>query len=637
MTAEATWFDKRIESVKRWQQGISYAKGISAFLAVHALFWIGLVVAYPYSRWVQAFFFWNPWVRKIAGLVYVPWVITLVPSLRRRLLRPFQPNLIPDRFRHEFQGESYFGECRVTAIRDGRPVTHPANQYFKPPLQGPRVVEAPSGYGKTTLLQWYVQQPGNPRVVLMATECNQGVMEAIQKCLLGIARDAGFLQTLVYSGGLEVIIDGLNEADPETREKIRTFVNDYFRGNYLLTTQPVMGYKVPRAAELWKLQPLATDQARAFLIGQWPRVEAAAAGAGVDRERYEVAVQKLLDDTDPEDGPDSFGLATPLDAALVADLIALNVEPELNALVAQHVRLARDGFRRTAPAGEPAFDRVGGRALEAVRGPKPGLDLSGLEREREALLERKLLINHGTEYAFRHDRIRDYFIALSIPGVDEALSLRKDTRLTGAFEFLPDTLDKVDADELGEILKTEAADGDARVWSKYKPRWKPPGRVERIEGLLREATTRFRDKNPGETPDLTAIGGRVVDAIRADGPPNWTGLEPIVESLLAAHVMRAGSTPTEPARFRSEDLRWYFVALNLSSLGALNRAKELGIDDRFARAFEFLPRLLDKPARDELGQHLETASAAAGADGPQPCPAWELYRKNWRRRKSGVS
>jgi HEAT repeat protein len=638
MSAEATAVGNRVKSLEWWRKAIDYLKATSSIWAGHALFWVVLVAVYPYSRWVQAFFFWNPWVRRIAGFIYVPWVITLVPPLRRRLLRPFQANLIPDRFQHEFRGDSYFAQSRITATREGHTVTQSANEYLKPPLRGPRVIEAPSGYGKTTLLQWFVQQPGNPRVVLRATECDHGVMKSIQQCVQGIAKDEGFLRTLVYSGGLDVIIDGLNEASPETRGQIGTFVNDYFRGNYLLTTQPLLRYKIPRAAELWKLQPLAADQVQGFLIGQWPRVHATAVAHGVSQARYEAAVHKLVNDTYPEADPDRFGLATPLDAALVADLIAQNVEPDLNNLIVQHVSLARDSFREIAPAQEPAFERVGESALELVRGQKPKLDLAGLEGECDALVKRKLLINHGTEYFFRHDRIRDYFIALSVLAVEKALQLREDPRFTGVFEFLPETLDKTDADELGEILEKEAADtADNRVWSKYKVRWDQPVRFERIERLIRAATTRYQARKPGETPNFVAIGQRTTNAIQSSSSPSWNGLEAEVDGLVAARVMQQGPTPNEPARFRTEDLGSYFVALYLASPCLLDRAKELSTDDRFAGLFEFLPRLLRKPERDELGKYLESASKEAREAGKPPYPAWEQYRKNWRRRKSADS
>jgi HEAT repeat protein len=626
--------DKVISHLQQHRQRVEWSKRVVWVVSAHIAFWAALVFLYPRYRWVQAIFFWNPWVRRIAGLGYVPWVITFVPYLRRRLLRPFQANLIPDRFQHEFQRDSYFARSRITSSRGGHTVTRSANEYLKPPLRGPRVIEAPSGCGKTTLLQWFVQQPGNPRVVLRATECDQGVMKAIQQCVQGIARDEAFLQTLVYSGGLDVIIDGLNEATPETRGQIGTFVNDLFRGNYLLTTQPLLGYKIPRAAELWKLQPLATNQIPMFLIRQWRRVETTAAAHRVSKAQYKAAVRKLLDGVDPETETERFTLSTPLDAALVADLIAQNIEPDLNNLIAQHVRLARDSFREIAPAQEPAFSRVGEKALELVRGQKPKLDLVGLERECDALITRKLLISHGTEYFFRHDRIRDYFIALSIPGVDQALQLRHDPRSSGVFEFLPETLDKTDADELGEILKKEAADtADNRVWSKYKLRWDQPGRFERIEDLIRVATTHYHAKKPGQTPNFVAIGERATDEIQSSVLPNWNSLEAEVDGLVAARVMLQSSAPNEPARFRTEDIRRYFAALYLASTKLLSRAKELSTDDRIAGLFEFLPRLLDKPERDELGKYLEKASNDAKKAGKSLYLAWEQYRKNWRRRK----
>src|SRR5262249_10796112 len=159
------------------------------------------------------------------------------------------------------------------------------------------------------------------------------------------------------------------------------FVNDHSCGNYLITTQPLQGYKIPRAAELWKLQPLAADQVQAFLFGQWPRVNTTAAAHRISQGQYEGAVQKLLDNVDPQIGPDEFSLSIPLDAALVADLIAQNIEPDLNNLIAQHVSLARANFRDIAPGQEPAFEQVGQRALQMIQGPKPKLDLVGLERE----------------------------------------------------------------------------------------------------------------------------------------------------------------------------------------------------------------------------------------------------------------
>ena len=61
--------------------------------------------------------------------------------------------------------------------------------------------------------------------------------------------------------------------------------------------------------------------------------------------------------------------------------------------------------------------------------------------------------------------------------MEAALALLEDARFTGVYEFLPETLDSEDANELGEMLMEEAADSsDKRVWAKYKTRWKKPRR-----------------------------------------------------------------------------------------------------------------------------------------------------------------
>ncbi len=61
---------------------------LRTILIVHGAAWLGLVLAYPYFVKVRSIFFWNPWVRKIAGLGYVDWLLTRIPLLRRRFLPP---------------------------------------------------------------------------------------------------------------------------------------------------------------------------------------------------------------------------------------------------------------------------------------------------------------------------------------------------------------------------------------------------------------------------------------------------------------------------------------------------------------------------------------------------------------------
>jgi hypothetical protein len=92
----------------------------------------------------------------------------------------------------------------------------------------------------------------SPRTIvyLPAQKCDKGIIEAIQIKLHGQAQDAEFLKNLIYSGAIDICIDGLNEVTADTRAKICQFVESYFRGNIIMTTQPQNGHhqKPPKSS-----------------------------------------------------------------------------------------------------------------------------------------------------------------------------------------------------------------------------------------------------------------------------------------------------------------------------------------------------------------------------------------------------
>ncbi|HEX4613008.1 MAG TPA: hypothetical protein VH092_32760 [Urbifossiella sp.] len=198
------------------------------------------------------------------------------------------------------------------------------------------------------------------------------------------------------------------------------------------------------------------------------------------------------------------------------------------------------------------------------------------------------------------------------------------------FEFLPETLDPAAANKLGEELRSEAADtGDKRVWEKYKPRWHDPGAAARIDGYLSGAIRHYHQKYPHGKPNYAEVGERAEAALLGTGVPNWLGLEGEVESLLAADLLVPGRSAADPARFPTDEIWSYFIAVFWSSKGEQSRVKPFSADERFAGAFTFLPRMLEKPGRDELGRFLESENKR------QPLAAWEQYRKHWKRRRAG--
>jgi hypothetical protein len=87
---------------------VNWLTGTGKVLGVHALFWTLLVVFYPRLPLVQALFFWNPWVRRIAGLGYVGLLLAWVPPLRRILFSPFRASLLSDAALENFSDVHYY-------------------------------------------------------------------------------------------------------------------------------------------------------------------------------------------------------------------------------------------------------------------------------------------------------------------------------------------------------------------------------------------------------------------------------------------------------------------------------------------------------------------------------------------------
>ena len=113
-TSVATALQQEIDKKK---PNVSVNWGVK-LLFVHAIFWLVLIFAYPRSPLVQATFFWNRWVRLMAGLGYVGFLLTWVPFLRRQLFTPFKESLLADARIFESDEKSYFEGSTVRLPND---------------------------------------------------------------------------------------------------------------------------------------------------------------------------------------------------------------------------------------------------------------------------------------------------------------------------------------------------------------------------------------------------------------------------------------------------------------------------------------------------------------------------------------
>ncbi|NES22077.1 MAG: HEAT repeat domain-containing protein [Symploca sp. SIO3E6] len=480
-------------------------------ILIHITFWLALIFAYPKFPQVQAIFFWNPWVRKILGVGYVGFLLTWIPYLRRKLFEPFKPSLQADAGLDTFQHLAYFpqSQVKVPGSKDIKPITAAL-----PSIQGQIVLEGDSGWGKSMFLRHLVANSQQIIVYLPAQKCNQGVIEAIQAKLHGQAQDAAFLKNLIYSGAIDICIDGLNEITADTRAKITHFVERYFRGNIIMTTQP-LEWTPPSTAKTYYLQPLEPHQIQEFLISRQPRFPEDAKVQGRD---YEDACTAYLNNTlnfqqpaevsqsCPNNSSGSILLAlgntrepdapttnlqhvpqqpkeeleaakrilsNPMDLTLISLMLSQGKTPDLFHLQEQQYHQMAEEFLKEWRYEFPLkkFSQAVYQMRLNDEKALPAADfyqeLLSLEDEKYKMaVSRQWTDREGKskkEWYFRHDKIMDFFLVQNFLGNSEEAEARlidhmNDPRFRGVYFLLATLLPLTAAQELREQLIQYAAD-----------------------------------------------------------------------------------------------------------------------------------------------------------------------------------
>lgn len=459
-----------ITALEAWQ----WVANLWTTLLAHAAFWLALIFLYPKSPAIQAIFFWNPWVRNIFGLGYVTFLLTWVPFLRRKLFEPFKISLLADAALDRFNPDFYFDGSDVK--RQGSDEAIPLRQAI-PSLKGQVVLEGDSGLGKTMFLRHLLQQSDRIVVYLPATKCAEGAIEAIQKKLHGDElKDPKFLQSLIYSGAIDICIDGLNEVSPDTRAKINQFVESHFRGNILLTTQP-LEWKPPATAKTYIMQPLQPDQIERYLLS---RRSFLPKSSPVQGEEYDRACQIFLDSLlhpstlSPEEQKAAQAiLSNPMELDLAARMLAANHPPDLFRLREQQYKLMAKEYQQTWNKEFPL--KTFSEAVYQLRlTDKTALPAADFYNELVAMEDEKYRMvvtrqwqdseaKAKKEWYFRHDKIAEFFMVQTFLGDSNAVNDRLyqhigDSRFRGVYFLLATLLPLDAAQELREDLIQYAAD-----------------------------------------------------------------------------------------------------------------------------------------------------------------------------------
>ena len=498
---EADTVQSAIYNLEGWKWFFA-AKNI---ILIHITFWLALIFAYPKFPQVQAIFFWNPWVRRILGMGYVGFILAWVPFLRRKLFEPFKFSLLADAGLNNFNSQAYFPQSSVVETRliassssssqniassssssqniasssqniasSSQQKQIPLITQEIPSIKGQIVLEGDSGLGKSMFLRHLVKSSQTIVVYLPAHKCDQGVIEAIQAKLHGQAQDAEFLKNLIYSGAIDICIDGLNEVTADTRAKITQFVESYFRGNIIMTTQP-LEWIPPSTAKMYYLQPLERQQIEQFLITRQQRLPK---DAKIQGTAYEQACKNYLTEAfNQQQSREELEaaqrtLSNPMDLTLVAQMLSQGKQPDLfrlqeqqyNEMAAEYLQEWKHEF--PLKKFSEAVYQMRLNDEKALSGEVFYQELESMEDEKyKMVVSRQWLDEKGEakkECYFRHDKIMDFFLVQTFLGDGDAAEQRlvdhmNDPRFRGVYFLLATLLPLDKAKALREELIQYAA------------------------------------------------------------------------------------------------------------------------------------------------------------------------------------
>ena len=443
-----------------------WSKRLLPLLVFHMLFWIVLIFMYPKSKKIQAIFFWNPFPRKILGLGYINALLVWTPFLQRILFSPFRKILISDALPKIVPAADFFDRCYVLIKKSGK-IRIISEEI--PEIKGHIVLEGDSGLGKTTYLARLIKKSKRVVVYLPAMSCSKGVIDAIQRKLHGSLEDVGFLKRLIYSGAVDICIDGLNEVTAGVRANIKQFVESYPEGNVIMATQPV-DFAPPVNARVYAIQPLNRDQIKEFLL---LRKSAVIKNYTISEDEYSKRCKEFLLKALSPELPENLRnvnqsiISNPMDLTVITDLLGLGENPNLSQLQKQQFDIMdreyqHVNFKRKFPIrelSERVYEMRINNIVSLAEDEFPD-EVYFLERHK-MLVSRKQKTANGhckTRYHFRHDRISDFFVLHKFL-LDQDVCAKHigDPRFMGVYFMLASVLPLEPAMELREKLILYAA------------------------------------------------------------------------------------------------------------------------------------------------------------------------------------
>ena len=285
---------------------------------------------------------------------------------------------------------------------------------------------------------------------------------------------------MIFSGAIDICIDGLNEVDPNTRAEIRNFVDLNFHGNIIMTTQPI-DWMPPTRAQKFVLQPLTDEAIQQFLISRESTLLKHSTVSGRNYEdRCRKFLQRALDPDQPEETLDAIkrSLSNPMDLTLVAGLLAEEKEPDLFHLQQQQYDVMACEYKRThVETGFRLIDFA--EAVYQMRlNDRTTIPEEEFVDELKCMERFKMVIRRYSSDAtgktiarwyFRHDKIMDFFVVQTfLKHEDQPPKHLGDSRFRGVYFLLATLLEMKAAERLKEeLLQHTVKTNDTTVLRRF--------------------------------------------------------------------------------------------------------------------------------------------------------------------------
>ena len=425
--------------------------------AALVLSWLSLLAVYPRSKTARTLIFASDFWRRALSFWAFDIAVFAVPGFGRYLLRPFRDDLRAGA--QVERAQAYYGRLTVAELTATSEAAAAAPIEDVIDIRRSRVIlMGRSGSGKTHFLRRQLERTRDAVVFLEAKACADGVVEGIRQRLPHYVRDSGLFEKVLYSGRLTVLIDGLNEADADTRAKIEVFLHQFPAAAVVITSQPLT-WRPKTQMKVFQIDPIPSSDISPFFESLGYMDEAF-------RERQDAFLAEINATTDPlQRFLVRDVLSTPHDLTLIGLLLRNGQKPDLSGLQNQQIRLADKELENRIGRGLD-ITRLGKKAFDArVKGTQESaraFDPADIDEvELDVLTTFRILIrmrDGKTYYQFRHDRIQDFLIVLDRDTYAQAeADHQDDIRFAGVFAMMAERLPRSHAKELLASLAATAS------------------------------------------------------------------------------------------------------------------------------------------------------------------------------------